>query len=246
MTEIQVTNTPSLFITLPCIGYLKQEITKIERTLRGGEFFPINYVEYSYDLSPIFYLGMKFFAKRALKLLESMFKIESLHVMGAFLHPNYKQLRHATQMQISECHRSCRMEIATSPTLNNVSSDDCNDITEPLTKKRKVFLESLMDDVIPAVVIQTKDEVDLYIDLQLKKDETYTNPLTFWEQNQSRFPYLSKLARKIFAIPCSSAAVEREFSAAGQVITQRRSSLEPSTINDILFLRSIENNKRHI
>ncbi|CAF4332191.1 unnamed protein product, partial [Rotaria magnacalcarata] len=36
--------------------------------------------------------GTSFFAKRSLQLLESMFKIEHLHVMGIFLHPNYKQL----------------------------------------------------------------------------------------------------------------------------------------------------------
>lgn len=189
---------------------------------------------------------MKFFAKRALQLLESMLKIENLHVMETFLHPNYKQLRHATQMQIIECHCSCRMAIPPSSTSTNVSSNDCSDINEPLTKKPKLFLESLMDDVTPVVVTQTKEEVDLYIDLQLKDNEIYTNPLIFWQQHQSMFPYLSKLARKIFAVPCSSAAVEREFSAAGQVVTQRRSSLEPSTINDILFLRSMENNKRHL
>jgi len=45
---------------------------------------------------------------------------------------------------------------------------------------------------------------------------------------------------------CSSATVERKFSAAGQLFTQRRPSLEPSTTNDILFLRLIENSKRLI
>ncbi|CAF4179202.1 unnamed protein product [Rotaria sp. Silwood2] len=246
MNEIQLGNSPSLFMTFRCIGYLKQQITKKERTMRGGEFFSINYEEYSYNLSPIFYLGMKLFAKRASQLLESMFKIKNLHVVGTFLHPNYKQLRNATQMQIIECHRSCRMAIPPSSTSATVSSNDCSDINEPLTKKRKLFLESLMDDVTPVVVTQTRDEVDLYIDLQLKDNEIYTNPLIFWQQHQSEFSYLSKLARKIFAILCSSAAVERAFSAAGQVVTQRRSSLEPTTINDILFLRSVENNKRHL
>jgi hypothetical protein len=38
-------------------------------------------------------------------------------------------------------------------------------------------------------------------------------------------------------------AVEREFSAAGQVVNQRISNLDPTTVNNILFPRSIENNK---
>lgn len=187
-------------------------------------------------------LGMSFFAKRSLHLLESMFKIESIHVMGTFLHPNYKQLRHATKMQIIDCHSLCRLAIPASSC--SIVSNDQDDISEPVTKKPKRFLESLMDDVTPIIMPQTNDEVDAYIDLQIKENEIYANPLVFWQQNQSMFPNLARVARKTFCIPCSSAAVEREFSAAGQVITQRRSNLEPTTVNDILFLRSIENNKR--
>ncbi|CAF4184366.1 unnamed protein product [Rotaria magnacalcarata] len=184
MNEIQLSNSPSLFITLPCIAYLKQQITKSERTMRGGT---------------------SFFAKRSLQLLESMFKIEHLHVMGIFLHPNYKQLKYATQIQIIECHNSCRLAIPSSSTSTYSASNDNNEINKPLTKKLKRFLESLMDDITP-----------------------------------------HKFSRKIFAVPCSSAAVEREFSAAGQLVTQRRSNIKPSTISDILFLRSIENNEQRV
>ncbi len=89
---------------------------------------------------------------------------------------------------------------------------------------------------------QAKDEVDRYIELDLQ-GEIYSNPLRFWKENEFKFPTLSRLAKRYFAIPCSSAAVEREFSAAGQIVSQRRSTLEPSTVNNILFLRSIENNR---
>ena len=39
----------------------------------------------------------------------------------------------------------------------------------------------------------------------------------------------------------TSAAVERSFSAAGLAITERRSAFDPDTVNDILFVRSIQN-----
>lgn len=88
------------------------------------------------------------------------------------------------------------------------------------------------------------DEVNQYIEIQIEDSEQYANPLSFWEKQQHRttFPNLTRLACRIFSIPCSSAAVERQFSAAGQVITQRRFNLDPSTVNNILFLRSIESN----
>ncbi|CAF4679661.1 unnamed protein product [Rotaria sp. Silwood2] len=115
---------------------------------------------------------------------------------------------------------------------------------EPLSKKPKRFLELLMDDLTPPAIPKNNDEVDAYINFQLKDDEVYENPLLFWQQHELTFPYLSKLARKLFCIPCTSAAVEREFSAAGQIVTQRRCNLEPTTVNDILFLRSVENSKK--
>jgi hypothetical protein len=37
-----------------------------------------------------------------------MFQLDSTHMIGAFLHPNYKALKSAMQAQIDECHRTCR------------------------------------------------------------------------------------------------------------------------------------------
>ena len=61
MKEIQLSNSPSLFITLPCIGYLKQQIKKSERTMRGGEFICINYLVYSYNTFSYFTFRHDFF-----------------------------------------------------------------------------------------------------------------------------------------------------------------------------------------
>ena len=44
MNEIQLSNTPSLYMTLPCISYLKQQIAKTERSMKGGEFIFILFV----------------------------------------------------------------------------------------------------------------------------------------------------------------------------------------------------------
>ena len=86
------------------------------------------------------------------------------------------------------------------------------------------------------------DEVDRYVDHPLNNNQQYQNPLTFWQQksNQIWFPNLFRLARQYFYVPCSSAAVERQFSAAGQPITQRRSCLDPSTMNKIFFCDQLQ------
>jgi hypothetical protein len=51
---------------------------------------------------------------------------------------------------------------------------------------------------------------------------------------------LSLIARRLFSILITSAVVERSFSAAGLLVMQRRSSLDLTALNDILFIRSIQ------
>jgi hypothetical protein len=117
------------------------------------------------------------------------------------------------------------------------------DTCEPAAKKVK-FMSQLMDK--KETNTESISEIDRYISLIVK--EEYTDPLVFWWQQRIHlaFSTLYRLAKRIFAVPCSCASVERQFSAAGQIVTQRRSNLDPSTVNNLIFLRSIENNKRLI
>ena len=85
------------------------------------------------------------------------------------------------------------------------------------------------------------DEVSAYIERKMPKDKDPDGNfgvLTWWKSNASTYPYLSQIARNILCIPASSAASERDFSTAGFVIQERRTQLNPETVDDILFLHS--------
>ncbi|CAF2226325.1 unnamed protein product [Rotaria magnacalcarata] len=175
---------------------------------------------------------------RASQLLENMFIMEEEYIMAAFLHPNYKQLRGASSSQVAECYTTSRQSIVH----DQSSAEIILDNYEPQAKKAKIFMSTLMDKQRQQNG-NGQDEVDRYISLTLGEDEQYSNPLDFWKKKDTQlaFPNLFQLAKRYFSIPCSSSAVERQFSAAGQIITQRRANLDPATVNDIIFLRSIEN-----
>lgn len=170
-----------------------------------------------------------------------MFAMEDEYIIATFLHPNYKQLRGATKAQIADCHTTCRLFLT--PDSSDSPIIEENETYEPPSKKVKSFMCSLMDTRKNRADSQI-DEVDQYIEMYVEDSEQYVNPLSFWEKQHHRttFRNLARLACRTFSTPCSSAAVERQFSAAGQIITQRRSNLDPSTVNNILFLRSTENN----
>jgi hAT family C-terminal dimerisation region len=78
------------------------------------------------------------------------------------------------------------------------------------------------------------DELEMW--LKTNRDKTVTNPIKWWSQSSSRsmYPDLSKMARDVYAVPPSSAGVEREFSISGRVITKQRNRLAPTTIRDLM------------
>jgi hypothetical protein len=90
--------------------------------------------------------------------------------------------------------------------------------------------------------ICARRELETYFQLDLTRctysNDENDNPLLFWKEQRHLLPNLSILAKKTFCIPASSAAVERTFSSAGVVISQRRTNINPSTVNDIILVRS--------
>ena len=64
------------------------------------------------------------------------------------------------------------------------------------------------------------DDLERY--LREERAPAGTNPLTWWRANQHRYPILRHMAMDLLATPASSAADERTFSQAGQVLNASR------------------------
>jgi len=60
--------------------------------------------------------------------------------------------------------------------------------------------------------------------------------LTWWREHGDVYPHCAAIARRFLAIPSSSAASERLFSATGRLVDKRRSRLLPEHIESLMFL----------
>lgn len=61
-------------------------------------------------------------------------------------------------------------------------------------------------------------------------------PLKYWQARAILYPELSSLAEKYLSVMATSVPSERTFSKSGQILSERRSSIQPKRMEKILFL----------
>lgn len=61
-------------------------------------------------------------------------------------------------------------------------------------------------------------------------------PLKWWQARALLYPELSNLAEKYLSVTATSVPSERTFSKSGQILSERRSSIQPNRMEKILFL----------
>jgi hypothetical protein len=89
-------------------------------------------------------------------------------------------------------------------------------------------------------VLQVAAVPDMYAELEdwlaLPREPWVSDPLKFARYHSDRFPTIFGLCEEYLSIPASSAAVERLFSTAGNVLSDLRLSLSDHIAACIMFL----------
>lgn len=168
--------------------------------------------------------SMKRFKVICKRLLSSDFKIGILHKVATFLHPEYNDLSMLEEQEINEVHDYVE-DLMKKLNPNEESSND----EEPAAKKAR--FETFRKK-------KTGNKFQTEISHYIQFFEMVENLLYWWSSRENTFPLLSKVARKILAIPSSNAASERNFSSAGRKMEPRRNLLSPENLDELLFLYS--------
>lgn len=78
----------------------------------------------------------------------------------------------------------------------------------------------------------------MILDNYLKEpnEPQHSSSLIYWKKYRTACPILSSLALKYLSSPSSTAASERLFSQAGNILTESRNRLSPDRLDMLLFL----------
>jgi hypothetical protein len=127
-------------------------------------------------------------------------------------------------------------------TAGNATDDEPSTSASTASMNRNVFS---MFDVLQTANVNTMDDYDKVTsevnaqfghflnEAQAKSD---INPLEWWKPKLAKFPALEIAVRRLFCIPSTSAPVERVFSAAGNIVNKKRSSLLPENVDMLVFM----------
>ena len=86
--------------------------------------------------------------------------------------------------------------------------------------------------------IQSKSELDNYLEEKVLLRSAAFDILGWWKTNGIKYPTLQKLAKDILAIPVSTVALESAFSTSGRLLCPHRSRLHEDTLEALMCAQS--------
>ena len=78
------------------------------------------------------------------------------------------------------------------------------------------------------------DELEQYL-ADTEEPKIDVKVLLWWKEKEAKWPNLAKMVKQYFAVPASSAGVERVFSAAGKMHGDLSKSAKDTTLEHSLF-----------
>lgn len=155
--------------------------------------------------------------------------------MAVVLHPKMKQLR-----RMNSNERECAYALVDLFVVENSTSN----VRALQQTAKKSEISSLADfedaDEEETATIYTP-EFTKFLNEKLPVENGAFDLMRWWFYNRERYPTLFRLFLKISSIPASSAPAERTFSIAGAIVTDRRSSLLPKSVGNIILCRNMYN-----
>jgi hypothetical protein len=114
-------------------------------------------------------------------------------------------------------------------------ASDENAEVQPPPQKRQRLEQAFFGNLFDATTTGRVNKVDSY----LVSRESADDVLNFWRSKAGQLPRLANVAKILLAIPATETSSERVFSIAGRTLEDRRSRLNPDTVDDLMFVHEL-------
>ena len=141
------------------------------------------------------------------------------------------------EIPIPENDENNEDDAAVRPKLKHRRFEDCDFLDADDEESEKLDRNS--DAPAHGLHREVKDEFDAWLLIPEVRQVNATSPidpLACWKLHDSRFPRVSKLARKYLEIPASSAPSQRVFSTAKLIQQRQRWNLLPQRLEAFVML----------
>ncbi|XP_037528522.1 uncharacterized protein LOC119405760 [Rhipicephalus sanguineus] len=165
---------------------------------------------------------------RAREFLQGKLELSELDNTATFFWPPFRRLRALEEDERSAVYASVKTRMLAIPT-NSLPSDACAGETcskKPAKRRLIDDFEEWHDVTEPQ---KRRDGLTSYLN-STEVCEDVGDLLERWKSKKDEFPRLSQLARQILCVPARSASSQRNFSAAGFVMNERRTCLNKSKL----------------
>lgn len=158
------------------------------------------------------------------------------HQVGVFFYPPANKLEGfdsaTVQLIKSFCLKKMKINLEKKSTeTSNLKSP----ASTPSTFDKLIISKFIKEEPADGQLIE--QEINKYCTAVVSYSDDF-NVINWWESHKTEFPNLYVLAMYILSVPATSAASETAFSIA-RAITERHSRISPISINNLLFLHSV-------
>lgn len=161
--------------------------------------------------------------KIGIKYLEERFKLHDYHFMASFLNPNMKSLRFASEDEKNKVKVVLKRMLDEIPTEEN--NENHNTRANPSSSSLSLYYDDESSE---------RDEFENYRSARINISDDI-DISEWWFAHRKTYPKLTKVALFIHSIQASSTSSERLFSLSGNIISDKRSNLDPDTIEDLVI-----------
>lgn len=167
-------------------------------------------------------------------------------VLTCALDPRYKSLKFMTDEQRNLVKSSIeKFDTQTEqvPVEPPVAVKSENTDNAESNKAEVNAMSFLLGDLVDLTGEEVDAEKSLVQEYEMFVRETAVkgnaDPLDWWKNKADSYKKLAPIAKFFLCIPGTSVPSERVFSDTGNIVTKKRASLDPDTVNQLVFLRSV-------